>query len=310
MRFKLFFLISILLTTYLFSDEELHLGITWIGESAKSNQVTQGAIEVLTDLVPSLNIEVQAPLSSKEELIEVTERFSIEKNAMVVLRTSGARFLVENLQSIPTFIGAANNPVQLGVTTNMERPGGNISGVTYQIDYFSVLSLFKQIIPDIETVVLFYDENHPGSGIDRYYTEKACSILSFRYEDIGCRTKEEILWAIRENKNNKKTFIFTNQPIFSKFADEITEAADGISCFSYNISLVESGMLAGMSADNYKLGRVLAGSIISVLFGGKRIGDIPIITDLDPLIAINISTAEKLGITIPIHILKVAEVYK
>jgi putative tryptophan/tyrosine transport system substrate-binding protein len=310
MRFSIVVLILISSSFQVFSEGEMNLGITWTGESIMSDQVTEGALEVFNDLVPDLRVEVIPELTSESELKKITDRFSIEKDAMVVLRSSGARFLVENPQSIPSFIGATNSPMELGVTTNLERPGGNITGVTYQIDYLSIFSFYQQIKKDMESILLIFENNHPGSIIDRYHTEKACNELSINYRDTGCTTKEDIIDAVNDNKKSERTIVFANQALFTQYADVIKKAIAGSACFSYNLNLVQSGTLASMSADNFKLGRVLAGSIISVLYGGKRIGDIPIEADNDPVIAINIKTAEELGITIPIHILKIAEVYR
>jgi putative ABC transport system substrate-binding protein len=43
---------------------------------------------------------------------------------MVILRSNGAKWLGENLPSVPTFIGGCNNPVQLGSLKNMQAPEG------------------------------------------------------------------------------------------------------------------------------------------------------------------------------------------
>lgn len=116
--------------------------------------------------------------------------------------------------------------------------------------------------------------------------------------------------ALKESDDTIDAFIFGNQALFFVEGQKFLEAADLTPIFSYSEVIVKFGALASLSADDYKLGRMLAGSIIEVLYNGIRIGDIPIKVDNDPGISINISTAEKLGIIIPMHILKVAEVYR
>ena len=145
MRRYFVLLLSIIFILDLHSEDDLSIGITWYGQSVMSQRVAEGTIEVLRELVPDLQIEKIPNISSEDEFLSVINRFNREKDAIAVLRSNGTQFLVDNPQPLPSFIGATNNPVLLGAISNLERPGGNITGVSYIIDPGTVFNFFLQI---------------------------------------------------------------------------------------------------------------------------------------------------------------------
>lgn len=303
-------LIFFILTFPLIGEEVFSIGFTWIGSSPMSEEVTQGTLELLSDLVPDLRVEIRGNLNDEKELSQLLERYAREKNGVVVLRSSGAKYLRENPQPIPSFIGATNNPLLLGVTTNNERPGDNITGVSYYIEALDYLQFMRQLVPDISSILMAYEIGHPGSSVDRDQFKKACDSLSIEYSEQGFANKSDILNLNSSSFDKVDAVVFGNQALFHELESSSFDFLFDIPTFSLSSLLIPKGVLASLSADDQKLGRLLAGSIISVIFENKKIGDIPIQFDKDPLISININTAEKLGLIIPIHMLRVAEVYR
>ena len=57
-----------------------------------------------------------------------------------------------------------------------------------------------------------------------------------------------------------------------------------------------------------KMGRILAKSIIDVLVNGKSVSEVPVKMDEEPKLYLNMETAKKLEIEIPLNILRFATV--
>jgi ABC-type uncharacterized transport system substrate-binding protein len=71
---------------------------------------------------------------------------------------------------------------------------------------------------------------------------------------------------------------------------------------------VKNGALLGIGVDAFDIG-VQAGQIANDIFSGRSAMDIPVVFARKVLLSVNISTARKLGITIPGDILKKSTIY-
>jgi putative ABC transport system substrate-binding protein len=73
---------------------------------------------------------------------------------------------------------------------------------------------------------------------------------------------------------------------------------------------VKSGAVAGVAADDFKLGGMLAESVVDVVVKGKPVSQVPVKIDPDPRISVNESIMRTLGLTFPDTIMKKAEIVK
>jgi putative ABC transport system substrate-binding protein len=66
--------------------------------------------------------------------------------------------------------------------------------------------------------------------------------------------------------------------------------------------------LGGFVAEDQKLGRMLAESLVDVVIKGKKIGAVPVKVDPKPMFYVNAKTAQKIGVEVPFQILQAATV--
>lgn len=290
--------------------EKVKLGVAWHGKADMATRVTNAMNEVLSKQSPQIEIEWQRELSSIKELDDVAKRFQREKDGMLLVRSSGAKYLRDNTPTIPSFIGGCNHPVLIGVVKSMGRPEGRITGVTYALEYEKSFKVFNTILPDIKSICLIYEVGHPGSLIDRIGTKKVCEQLSISYSDVGCSTRADVVRAIKKTAGTVSAIIYGTQALVFDNAYETVPFAGNTPVFAYSAKPVKDGALCGLIADDSKLGTMLAQSIIDVLVHKKPISEVPIKTDAEPLLVINMKTAKKIGVVFPISILKVATIIK
>jgi putative ABC transport system substrate-binding protein len=301
-------LISMLIPVVCTAAGAVEVGLSWVGVSGMTNRVEKGFRTGVADIAPALSIETAKELKSIAALSAVVQRWETEKKGMVILRSSGAKWLGEHPPSIPAFIGGCNHPVQLGAVENMESPGGNITGVTYYLPKKIQFDVFRVIIPRLKSVFLLLEEGHPGSVIDRKETREVCEALGIRFRaevfsDIGA-----VLSKVREINGAVDAVILSSTRLMMDNAASIVPAAGDTPVFSYAYRPVKDGALGGFVADDIKLGYMLAESVADVLLRGKPIRSVPIKTDPDPRFVVNIRTAERLSLEIPYHILEAAEI--
>ncbi len=309
---RLFLIPALLLSALLFalptpaSAKDVTLGVAWAGKSGMANRILKGLQTGLAEVAPSIKVEVVKNLPNIEELAKVAKRFEKEKSGMVILRSNGAKWLAKNPPSIPTFIGGCNNPTQLGVVKNMEAPEGKVTGVTYFLPVKSQFQVFKALLPNMKSVLLLLEKGHPGSPIDQHSTKVACKQFGVAYAEKFVSTKDEALAAAKSAQGKYSAIIIGNQALLLDLAKSIVAAAGNTPVLAYSNKPVKDGALGGFVADDGKLGYMLAKSVAAVLLKGKAIKDVPVKVDPDPKFSINVTTAEKLKISVPYEILESA----
>ncbi len=304
-------------------SKDYKVGVAWYGKSGMADTVAKGLEESIKASIPGVQLECHPSLKDAEELDGVVKQFQQDKDAMVILRSNGAQYLIENPPTIPTFIGACNNPVDLGVIKNLKSPEGNITGVTYSLSVETQFETFRAIVPKIKSMVLLLEEGHPSSAIDQAGTKELCKKLKIEYQEKFCKvyknkegkvddetrqkTFQEVTAAVEEFKGKVSIIVLGNQALFIDNAKVVMDAAGKTPVLAYSAKSVKDGALCGLSADDLKLGRMLGDSIAEVLVKGKAIKEVPVKVDLKPQLYINVKTAEALKLEIPYEILSVAK---
>jgi len=287
-------------------SEQYHVGVSWQGSSIMSERVLSGLQKFISDYSPQIHLEVLSGQSDIESLNSVISYFEQTKDAMVIFRSNGAQLLTTRGVMIPAFVGSINNPVELGITTSMIRPDKNITGVTYSLSTLVKLEAFRQIYPNMKRFVLLVEEGHPGTPIDVRETKIAARKLGLEGRVVYCQTLEDILETVNQNSKDE-IIILGIQALIMDNVTEIVKAAGNRIVFSYSEQAVENGALAGIVADDHKLGQMLGQMIIENLLYAKPVSHLPFLTDPEPRLRVNYTTLERLKHQIPFAIYSLAK---
>ena len=272
-------------------SSEPSLGVAWVGESSMPRRVLDGMLKVLETQEPGINVESHPALDSLEELERIIQEFESSKKAMVILRSNGAQYLGQRGVAIPAFIGAANDRVALGAVQSYTETTGNITGVTYHIPGIVALETFLQILPSMEHILLLVEKDHPGSVVDVEETRLAAHRLGLELRVVYGETVEELTQAIKDAEPEEVILLGIQALIMDNTAALMENNTDRI-FFSLSERAVELGALAGLTADDEKLGMILGEMVLSHLMDGVPIDRLPIRFDPEPDIRINYTTLE------------------
>ncbi|MBL6945169.1 MAG: hypothetical protein ISR47_00865 [Rhodospirillales bacterium] len=282
------------------------LGIAWVGKSGMSIRVLSGLQEKLTADAPDINIEIQKELATMDELDALAKKWAESKQGMVLLRSTGAKYLGANPPKIPAFVGGANHPVHLGAVASLDAPGGNVTGVTYFLPHELMLQAFMAIAPGIDNYTLLVEKGHPGSAIDAAGTEAFCKEMGLTYSLIEVTADSDLSAAVASAQGG--AILIGNQALLIDAAATIVAAAPDKPVFGFNTKTVPAGATAALSADDKKLGGLLGDIVIKVLKGGEAPASVPIGIDADPLMVINMTSVQKLGLSVDAGILSAAKI--
>ncbi len=287
------------------------VGVLWVHKSGMAQRVLDGMQQTLTKSAPGISVEVIKDIESDDAALPVYEKWQKEKDAIVFLRSDGAKFLMAHPSDIPAFIGACNNPEKLGLIKNMKKPEGNVTGVTYYLPAEYKMKLFKKVLPGMKKVALIVQEGHPSSPIEQAEVKQFCSQNSITYADAVCKNKDDLKAKVEKLLGSVDVFILGNQNLLIDNSAVVLEVCGDTPIVSLTEKPVEKkSALIAMAADDIMLGNKLGMSVIDVLVNGKAVSEVPVKIDEQPNILICVELMKKWGVKPPMDIIKVARLIK
>jgi len=288
------------------------IAVIWDTKSDMVNQVVMGFLAKVRTLAPDMEIKQYRQLKDMKEVEQVFRECENIMDGIVVLRSSGAKFLGTVNPKVPCFMGATNDPTELGVMKDLNAPAGKITGVTYFIPYEKRFQIIMSLFPSIKSVGILVEKGHPSGPIEAKGTEEQCKRLGIAYNEVMATDLNSLLEGTKKLIGKVDLIIISNNRLVM---DNITNLLPILNqaktpTFSFADAPVKAGAVAGVAADDVKLGEFLAESVVDVLINGKQISKVPVRTDPDPRISINESMMRSLGLKFPDAILKGAEIVR
>jgi putative ABC transport system substrate-binding protein len=242
--------------------------------------------------------------NGNDELLKMQIKASFKYNPSV--------FFTKGLESVKILSETINNnypivfvmiqdPVKNKVIASRKSPEINITGVTTEIPVLQQLKVMKKIRPFKKLAVLL-----PGGISNSQSVNKICGLekfLDFKLLKIQYEGLEELYNKLYEANPD---FIYIPSKI--NIEDEVIQLINRmkIPSVSEDSELVKKGVLLSLVIDNYKAGRLAANQALSIL-NGKKSNKIQVMEIQHFMVAVNIRTAQKINIQIPLSLLVIAD---
>ncbi len=250
------------------------------------------------DLREAIGDPIAAALDGKPMMVIAPA----EEIAITARRLSGSR--------IPIIFSTRSDPVRSGLVKSLSRPGGNVTGISYDVEIErKQLELLRQIAPGARLVGVLADEI--------WSTENVSPLVAVRYEkEFGLRlrifsasTPEDAVrltrtpeagevdaWLIPITNHNGRA----RNEVVAAIRDTNKPAIYGRTFF------VDGGGLASYQ-EVIRQPMAIFHEMMRAILKGKPAGDIPVRRPRDFELALNPSEAERLGIKLPPALLRRAD---
>jgi putative tryptophan/tyrosine transport system substrate-binding protein len=214
--------------------------------------------------------------------------------------------------TIPIVFGLAADPVQLGLATSLNRPGGNLTGVSNLNDAVigKRLELLLELVPATGVIALLGNPSSPNTHVETKALHEAARALGVELRVLNVANASEIDTALATTlaKEHSVPLVVSGDPLFTSqrvqlavlaarhaipaiYAYRELAAADGL--MSYGPDL----------ADSYRQMGIYAGRILK----GAEPSDLPVQQAVKVELVINLKTAKALGLTVPLSLLARAD---
>ena len=118
--------------------------------------------------------------------------------AVLVVNSGAAAAAKAATTTIPIVFAAGDDPVREGLVASLNRPGGNITGVTWLGAQVGAkrLELLRQIVPQATTIGMLEDPASPGTEAERKDVQTAAQAIGLQLMIIDVGSDRDIETAI------------------------------------------------------------------------------------------------------------------
>jgi putative ABC transport system substrate-binding protein len=205
-------------------------------------------------------------------------------------------------QTIPIVFTTGSDPVSLGMVASLNRPGGNVTGVTSITVELGPkgLELLHEIVPEAGKIGLLVNPNN-GVGPDAMIrlTQAAAGRLGREVLVVGAGSAEEIGLAFATlAQQGVRALVVGQDAFFLARREQVAALAlnHRMATVSFSRRQAEAGELIsyGSVDDNGRQAGIYVGRILK----GEKAGDLPVVQPTKFELVVNLKTAKALGITI------------
>jgi len=218
-------------------------------------------------------------------------------------------------KTIPIVFPLGSDPVETGLVSSMERPGGNITGMATMSWQQSRprMALVREVMPAARHIALIRHSANTALELQVRESRAAANEFGIELLVLEFAVAEEIERAFKSaSEKNAKALMPLSDPIALGNAEKIAALS-----MQYRIPVIspfreitEAGGLLGYGPDLSMLFRQSARLVHQVLKGAKP-GDLPIGEPTEFELTLNLKSARALNMTIPDSVLlRAAHVFR
>jgi putative ABC transport system substrate-binding protein len=205
--------------------------------------------------------------------------------------------------SIPIISVYAADPVGLGIISSLARPGANVTGISALASDYAAkwLQLLKEAAPRVSRVGILGHAANPTYAAYRRELESAGQALGLALDFAAVKTPEEIEAALSAmQQRGADAFLVMHQPFTFEHRERMVNlvARFRLPAMYGSREAVEVGGLLSYAVSVPDTFRRAAFLVDKVLHGAKP-ADLPVEQPTTFELAINLNTANSLGLTMP-----------
>jgi putative ABC transport system substrate-binding protein len=256
----------------------------------------------------NLVLEVRHAGGHAERLPEAAAELVKLRVDVILAVTSPAVFAARDATTTIPIVGwGMHGAVETGLVSNLRRPGGNITGTdSMAVDLDGKrLELLKEIVPGLTRLTVLYDLNDQGSPHHMKNIQAAAKDIGLVVASLTMRQAEDLAPLFADSVGQPlgsvypltSNTIFVNWPRISQFA-----LANRLPTLCEFRPMARSGCLLSYGPSLDEITERSAVQIDRILRGTPP-GELPIERPTRFELAVNLKTANALGVTVPQSIL-------
>jgi putative tryptophan/tyrosine transport system substrate-binding protein len=213
--------------------------------------------------------------------------------------------------TIPIVFTSGGDAVKLGLVASLNRPGGNVTGISFLVDELvgKRLGLLHDVVPQASVFAMLVNPNFVDASDQLRGAQEAARAAGLQLHVINASTERDLDTAFARIAELRVGALLVSSDtfLFARLEQLVALAARYALPTIYNLrEFAEAGGLMSYDTsinDAYRQAGIYVGRILQ----GAKPGDLPVTQPTTYKLVINLKTAKVLGLTIPETLLATAD---
>jgi putative ABC transport system substrate-binding protein len=205
--------------------------------------------------------------------------------------------------TIPIVFVMSSDAVETGLVASINRPGGNITGVTLMSGAVGAkrLELLRQVLPGATVIGFLVNPDHPQAAVDTVEVQEAARSLGQQVRTLSAREDADFETAFATLAQERIGALIVNRDgFFNSRRERIIALAARQALPAIYVSREHAAAGGLMSygtsyADTYRQAGIYVGRILK----GAKPAELPVLQPTKFELVINLKTAKALGLDVP-----------
>jgi putative ABC transport system substrate-binding protein len=237
----------------------------------------------------------------------IAELVALKVDVIVTAGTPATQAYQKAKTSVPLVMIAVGDPVGTGIIASLNRPGGNITGLTSISPELEGkrIELLREVIPKLSHIAVMWNPKNAYHAIENKEVENVAAALRMKVLYLGVEAQEQLDNAFAQIlKERPGALLVLADRVFLHNRARIMDFATkhrlpGV--YAY-LELVEVGGLMSYGPSYADMHRRAAIYVDKILKGAKP-ADLPVERPMKFELVVNLKAAKQIGVTIPQSVL-------
>jgi putative ABC transport system substrate-binding protein len=224
--------------------------------------------------------------------------------AIVALAPPAALAAKAASTTTPIVFATGADPVELGLVSSLNRPGGNVTGVMLFVNTLGAkrLELLREMFPSATVIGFLINPRNPTSESQIKDVQAAARAFGVELVILNSGSEREIDAAFASSVQQRVNAVIVGaESLFVSRRDQVVGLAErhALPAIYFLREFVDMGGLISYGAsisDAYRL----AGGYVGRILKGEKPADLPVQQTVKFELVINLKTAKALGLTVPL----------
>ncbi|MDC9834648.1 ABC transporter substrate-binding protein [Rhizobium binxianense] len=289
--------------------DNVTVAVTAIVEHPALDAARKGVLDALTAAGykegENLKFVFESAQGNPATAAQIARQFAgDEPNVIVPISTPSAQAVVSSTRDIPVVFTAVSDPLGAQLVKNMDKPGGNVTGLSDMSPVAEHLALIKEIVPNAKTIGYLYNSGEANSV-------SLLAVLKAEAEKAGLTVVESPATKSAEVQGAARALVGRADVIYVPTDNTIISALEGavavaeeskLPLFTADTDSVSRGSIAALGFNYYDVGKQTGDIVVRVL-KGENPGDIAVKTAAGSDLVVNKAAAQNMGVTLPQSVL-------
>ena len=231
--------------------------------------------------------------------------------AVIVANNASALVAVSKTTTVPIVFVTGGDPVSDGLVANINRPGGNVTGVVFFSSFLGPkrFELLRELVPSATTIAVLTNPALPNTEAELGAVEQAAEAIGRQLVVVRANNDRDIEGAFDIFKQSHAGALFVGAgPLLNSRRERLVALAalnQLPASFGSREAVVAGGLMSYAASQSYAYRQ--AGEYAARILRGEKPGELPVIRSDKFEFVINLKTAKTLGLSVPLTLQAAAD---